>query len=165
MIMHTHTSSQNLLQYIEATNILNPRVSWFPDLILQLSFVNSFPYLQWELVQWVDLLQVIQDKVQQWRPGSSRSIVLPSNINILLCSFRLLYFLFDLRGRSFGCLEVFYESRVAKEIAAGRGETREERVFKLFEFDLELILLSSQFSLSQCIHAYHYAHVINAVKT
>ena len=129
----------------------------FPDLIIQLSSFVWTPfhtYLQWELIERVNLLQVIQDKVQQRRSGCSRSIVLSGDVNILLCSFSFFHLLFNLCGRSFGSLEVFYESCVSEEVPSSGGETREERIFKLFEFDLELILLSSQLSLHQRIHVH-----------
>lgn len=48
-------------------------------------------YLQWELVEWVNFIEVIQNEVQKWGPGCSWSITLSSFIDLLLCYLGLCY--------------------------------------------------------------------------
>ena len=49
------------------------------------------PDLERELVEWVNLVEVVQDEVEQRGTGSSWTVTLPCFINLLLCYFRLCY--------------------------------------------------------------------------
>ena len=41
-------------------------------------------YLEWELVERIDLVEIIENEVEQWGPGSSWAVVLSSFIDLLL---------------------------------------------------------------------------------
>ena len=49
------------------------------------------PDLERELVEWVNLVEVVQDEVEQGGTGSSWTVTLSSFINFLLCYLRLCY--------------------------------------------------------------------------
>ena len=49
------------------------------------------PDLERELVEWVNLVEVVQDEVEQGGTSSSWTVALPCLVNLLLCYFRLRY--------------------------------------------------------------------------
>ena len=49
------------------------------------------PDLERELVEWVNLVEVVQDEVEQGGTSSSWTVTLSSFINFLLCYLRLCY--------------------------------------------------------------------------
>ena len=60
--------------------------------------LSTNTYLEWELVERVDFLQIIQDEVEQRGPRRSWAVVFPGFIDLFLCHFCLLHLKIVKRG-------------------------------------------------------------------
>ena len=125
--------------------------------------VRKVFYLERELIDGIDLIQVVQNEVHERGSSSGWSIQLPCLVDLDLCDLCLLNLDLDLCGSALGGLKILHQGGVAEEVAFGRGHAGEEVVLKLLEDDLEVILLLGQvrldrgwkgfsFNKMQCFH-------------
>ena len=118
----------------------------FPQVVF-LDQKKTNTHLERELVDRIDHVQIVQDKVHEGCPGGGRTVQLSRLVDLHLRDLGLIYFDLDLGGGALCRLQILNEGGITQEVALGRGETGEEIVFQLLQDDLEIILLLGQVQL------------------